>query len=409
MNLIQIVDRLKGMPDDWLKQQAQNPSGAVPPYLVLGEIQRRETMRQAGTGQEPPAGTVYEDLLRQPRGGQPGGSGVQPQLGQPQQTGSAPGLGQFMAPPMPQRAMPAPPAGYGPGLQQGLGSMAMRMPPMRMAQGGLVTRMQAGGRVPEYEYNVTPTAPGRSPWTYDFPFMTPESGETFSTTPTAFADREPEEESECPPNKTWSDLMGTCVTTGFDIEDKPVLGKYPVVPKPTWEEAAKEIEGKYPKLNVEPYERRLDQLRGQRDTWQDPHWSEIMTNGGFNLMASKSPFWSVAAGEAGAKTMQDWETRKDLMRDKRQDLEDKIAAADVARQQALDARDLDKFKASTETYNRLLVNYGIEQQMAGSRFSTESKNLLDLWEGMQKAKIEQAKVAQAGQAMLTDPKYSQTA
>jgi hypothetical protein len=55
MNIIQLQDSLKGMPDDAIIQHVQNPTGAIPTYLALSELERRKSMRdkyQADTAQE---------------------------------------------------------------------------------------------------------------------------------------------------------------------------------------------------------------------------------------------------------------------------------------------------------------------------------------------------------------------
>ncbi len=46
MNLIQQAEHLKMLPDQTIAQMQQNP-GQTPPYLILAEMQRRETMRKA--------------------------------------------------------------------------------------------------------------------------------------------------------------------------------------------------------------------------------------------------------------------------------------------------------------------------------------------------------------------------
>ena len=44
-NLIEIQDQLKGFSDEQLAKEMRFPSGGVPPFLVLGELKRRQTMR----------------------------------------------------------------------------------------------------------------------------------------------------------------------------------------------------------------------------------------------------------------------------------------------------------------------------------------------------------------------------
>ena len=44
-NIIKIQDDLKSLPEKELINEAQNPSGLAPIYLVLGELQRREKVK----------------------------------------------------------------------------------------------------------------------------------------------------------------------------------------------------------------------------------------------------------------------------------------------------------------------------------------------------------------------------
>lgn len=70
-NLIQQQDALKGFGDDQLQAEASNPTGSVPPFLVLTEINRRKRTRDAYSAQQArrkPSTTVAEDLLSAPLG-----------------------------------------------------------------------------------------------------------------------------------------------------------------------------------------------------------------------------------------------------------------------------------------------------------------------------------------------------
>lgn len=66
-NLIALSDQLKGLRDEDLDREIENPSGAVPVFLVASEKQRRDQMRQAYDGerarQESGDTTVLEDLM----------------------------------------------------------------------------------------------------------------------------------------------------------------------------------------------------------------------------------------------------------------------------------------------------------------------------------------------------------
>jgi hypothetical protein len=60
MNILEIEDIIKGLPDQSLMQEAQAPSGQMPQFLVVSEIQRRADMRKRFQNQqkEMPQGTI---------------------------------------------------------------------------------------------------------------------------------------------------------------------------------------------------------------------------------------------------------------------------------------------------------------------------------------------------------------
>lgn len=62
MNLVQIQERLKDMPLQAVMQYANGMNPEVPPYLALGELNRRKKMEQAMQPAEMPQGTVKEQL-----------------------------------------------------------------------------------------------------------------------------------------------------------------------------------------------------------------------------------------------------------------------------------------------------------------------------------------------------------
>ena len=108
MNILQLEDTIKGLPDEALMQEAQQPSGQVPQFLVISEVQRRSDMRKRHQqqSQEQPQGTVADQVLQEGIAG--------------------------MAPPSP-------------GMQQAMGG-----PPTQMMYGGGGVRMQNMGQVPFY-------------------------------------------------------------------------------------------------------------------------------------------------------------------------------------------------------------------------------------------------------------------
>ena len=102
MNIIKIQNQLKSVPDDTLVGYVQNPTGQVPTYLALSELQRRKEMRNSYQANKPEEKSVAEDLVEET---------------QPQMAGVA-GLPE--AQPMMQAMAPQP-----------------EMPMEQMAQGGL--------------------------------------------------------------------------------------------------------------------------------------------------------------------------------------------------------------------------------------------------------------------------------
>jgi hypothetical protein len=89
MNIIKIQDMLKGAPDQALVGYVQNPSGQVPTYLALSELQRRKEMRNTYQANKPEEKSVAEDLVQesQPQP-QPGVMGLP--AGQPMQQAMQP-------------------------------------------------------------------------------------------------------------------------------------------------------------------------------------------------------------------------------------------------------------------------------------------------------------------------------
>lgn len=89
MNIIEMEDMVKGLPDQLLMQEAQAPSGRIPQFLALSEVQRRKDMRDRFQ-QQAPQQTVKDMILGGtagppspqpppiPGGPQPGGAPPQP-------------------------------------------------------------------------------------------------------------------------------------------------------------------------------------------------------------------------------------------------------------------------------------------------------------------------------------------
>lgn len=116
-NLVQVADDLKNMPDQWLAQQAQQPTGEVPPYLVVTELARRERMRSGAEKAKAPQTSVSQDLIRSLYARVPPTTGL-----------AAPGAGAPSGAPAPPGM---PPPNLSPG-NQGMGPPAPGTPPANM-------------------------------------------------------------------------------------------------------------------------------------------------------------------------------------------------------------------------------------------------------------------------------------
>jgi hypothetical protein len=138
------------LPDQSLIQEAQAPSGQMPQFLVVSEIQRRADMRKRFQNQqkEMPQGTIADQIVQ---GGIASMGNRQPIQSMPPQGMPSQGM-----PPMPQQGMPQGMPQQGMPMQQ-QPPMSLPMPPpmsppmMPPAQGmaaGGVVRMQGGLQTP---------------------------------------------------------------------------------------------------------------------------------------------------------------------------------------------------------------------------------------------------------------------
>lgn len=137
MNILQVEDMVKGLPDDRLFTEAKQPSGQMPQFLVVSEIQRRTQMRKQHEQETAgmPEGTVADKILGE------GIAAIAPKPGGPQ--GMPPqGPPQRMLPPgTPNPAMSAQPT------MAARGRPPAGQPNLGMAGGGIV-RMYDGSQVP---------------------------------------------------------------------------------------------------------------------------------------------------------------------------------------------------------------------------------------------------------------------
>lgn len=156
MNLIEISEQLKDVPDQLLMKEVESPSGAYPAYLVVTEMTRRKRMRDQAM-KEAPSTTVVQDLTQPSReqmmaamaatqrGMAPSSQLVSPEaappapmpqahrMSQPQPRLNAPGI---MASPQAMNTLAA---------QDVMGAQE----PRRMAAGGMVAFAEGG--MPKYD------------------------------------------------------------------------------------------------------------------------------------------------------------------------------------------------------------------------------------------------------------------
>ena len=152
MNLIEISEQLKDVPDQLLMKEVQSPSGAYPSYLVVTEMTRRKRMRDQAM-KEAPSTTVVQDLT------QPSREQMMAAMAATQR-GMAPSS-QLVSPEAPppqaqQMSQPAPRLNA-PGImasQQAMNTLAAQdvmgaQEPRRMAGGGMVAFAEGG--MPQYD------------------------------------------------------------------------------------------------------------------------------------------------------------------------------------------------------------------------------------------------------------------
>ena len=116
MNLVQVQEHLKGMPTPVLMGYANGQNPQVPPYIALGELNRRKQMEQQPA--QPPQGSVKEQ--------------IEQSLMQPQQL---PGFA-AQGVPVPQAPQPQ---GIPAQMPRQMAGAAPQQPPTRMAAGGLAS------------------------------------------------------------------------------------------------------------------------------------------------------------------------------------------------------------------------------------------------------------------------------
>ena len=145
MNLVQINEHLKELPLQAIQQYANGSNPGVPPYLALGELQRREKMKQqmanqqgAGQGQPP---SVKEQIEQ--KAGLAALQQAQQQMPQGQPGGQPPMPQQPQMPPQQPQMQPAQAMASG-----GVAGLPLRPDFYQFANGGIIA-FEKGGTPPE--------------------------------------------------------------------------------------------------------------------------------------------------------------------------------------------------------------------------------------------------------------------
>ncbi len=146
MNIIQLQDRLKGLPDNELVSYVEQPMGEVPIYLALGELQRRKEMRERYQANQPDKPSISEQLVAEAKP-KPMAMGLGAMAPQRMMPGSE-GVGVPQPKPaMDPRQMAA--SGIAANPVSNVGGPAM------MAEGGIVG-YAIGGPIPEDDFTLSP-------------------------------------------------------------------------------------------------------------------------------------------------------------------------------------------------------------------------------------------------------------
>ena len=134
MNILEQEDIVKGLPDAALDSEMQQPSGQIPPFLILSEIHRRTEMRNNFAANEDDLSTpIVSQMLAASSASR---QGLGTPMGQPSPMGQAS--------PVPSMPSPSPAISAG-GVPQGLGGMGVQL-----ASGGGVVGMAEAGQFPQF-------------------------------------------------------------------------------------------------------------------------------------------------------------------------------------------------------------------------------------------------------------------
>jgi len=153
-NILEQEDIIKGLPDDYLYAEAEQPSGQLPPFLVVSEIQRRTDMRERYEAtQDQPQSTITQQIVAEGLGGIPQAAPPMSPMDMASQTMGSPIPADptSQVPVVAATGAPPPPTGgvaIGDSGLAGMGGQPQMGDFTQMVAGGGVVGMQQAGRVP---------------------------------------------------------------------------------------------------------------------------------------------------------------------------------------------------------------------------------------------------------------------
>lgn len=299
-NLVQVAEQLKGAPDQFLQQESQAPSGYAPPFLILGEISRRQQLRKSSQAQ-PPTTTVAQDLA------------------------------QAAAPPPPQPGMTMPPGmapPQGPP-SVGLGAL-MRQQPIRMAVGG-----------PVGMYPSLPTANWLENSVFSLGQKTQEQVDEENRKKKMYATPE-------------GYVIGGVLFP--KLPDAPAFEARPPEPIHIEEPAIEPLLERVRAMREGPtstYENRVAELEQERKKIKSPGLGDWLLQTGLGSMASRSPFAFQAFGEAASGALKDVTNRREYADEQRRGIAGQIANVRLAQEQEQRRKENQNFDLASAMQQRL--------------------------------------------------------
>ena len=389
MNLIELSNNLKDVPDHYLMNEVRQPTGAYPAYLVISELTRRKGMRDRALKNDPKS-TVVEDLTQPNREQMMSAVAQMQQQPMPQQQPLPPQMPPQM--PLPPQM---PPAGLmaTPQASSLAATDAVASPRKRMAGGGLVA-FQEGGDVKRFagdDGSYVRGDPRYSDTSTPFGFLFNSQDEAVANLAVENKKRKAREAAalargELPVAETVSTKSGPTIPTSIktpvaDNVAKPTASVKPAAPAaalaasgadpfaayypkalPTEEEFTAAQQRQTERYNKDVPDRftGTDKELSKRDQYlkdrRKSAQNEALMMAGIGMLKSKSPGrWLGEGGEEGMlayrQSMKDVRGGEDAMTQARQDLAKSQLLQDQARYSAGQAgrqNMLDQYKAALE-------------------------------------------------------------